>query len=139
MDLRYFKVIVLLVLSGCVFFARGETPPKPVYVEMRPDIIANYIQSPGQPLGYLRVAVSLLVVTDGVDPKQDLTDLTRHLPLLRDAIILIIRTKSAAQVKSTNGKQEIQSETLKRFNELLVQESKRKLIEQVIFTTYIYQ
>jgi len=103
------KIFRILLLSlGCTLlntqaFANEEEATDPAssavqpgfaYHALDPDIITNYLGD-GKTLGYVRVTVELMA-TDAADLKL----LEQHDPLIRDAIIRLIGSKTGAQIKS---------------------------------------
>ncbi len=125
--------IVLLFLSVSTLSFAAEPENQPAYIEMRPDIITNYVTD-SSTLGFIRVTISLMI-----EKKEDLSKVEHHLPLLRNAIIQILGTKSKQQVRNISGRDSIRNECLVRVNELLVRETGAKLVKELIFTKYLYQ
>lgn len=103
------------------------------YHALEPDIITNYL-SDGKTLGYIRVSVELMV-----ENKADLKLLEQHDPLIRDTIIRLMGSKQAEQIKSLASREDLRKECETRVNELLVQESGKKAVRELIFTKFLYQ
>lgn len=138
----------LLVLSlGCTLlnthaFANEEAAADPAsaavqpgfaYHALDPDIITNYLGD-GKTLGYVRVTVELMA-----ENAADLKLLEQHDPLIRDAIIRLIGSKTGAQIKSLVSREELRKECEAKVNELLVKETGKKAVRELIFTKYLYQ
>ena len=142
------KIFRIQLLSlGCTLlniqaFANGEEATDPAssavqpgfaYHALDPDIITNYLGD-GKTLGYVRVTVELMA-TDAADLKL----LEQHDPLIRDAIIRLIGSKTGAQIKSLVNREELRKECEAKVNELLVKETGKKAVRELIFTKYLYQ
>jgi len=109
------------------------TQPGFSYHGLTPDIITNYL-SDSKTLGYVRITVELMV-----DNQADLKVLEQHDPLLRDAIIRLLGSKNAEQIKSLTNREELRKECENRVNELLVQETGKKAVRELLFTKFLYQ
>ncbi|MBL0519254.1 flagellar basal body-associated FliL family protein [Aeromonas caviae] len=142
------KIFRILLLSlGCTLlntqaFANEEEATDPAssavqpgfaYHALDPDIITNYLGD-GKTLGYVRVTVELMA-TDAADLKL----LEQHDPLIRDAIIRLIGSKTGTQIKSLVNREELRKECEAKVNELLVKETGKKAVRELIFTKYLYQ
>lgn len=144
--MKIFKILLLLLLSCGSLHVQAsseEEPPaegaeaaaKPgfSYHALNPDIITNYL-SDGKTLGYIRVTVELMAENEG-----DLKLLEQHDPLIRDAIIRLMGSKTADQIKSLVNREELRKECLTQVNELLVKETGKKAVRELIFTKFLYQ
>lgn len=145
--MKIFKILLVLLLScGAlqVSASGGEEPPaegeaaaaaKPgfFYHLLDPDIITNYL-SDGKTLGYVRVTVELMA-----ENEADLKLLEQHDPLIRDTIIRLMGSKSADQIKSLVSREELRKECETKANELLVKETGKKAVHELIFTKFLYQ
>ena len=144
--MKIFKILLLLLLSCGSLHVQAsseEEPPaegaevaaKPgfSYHALDPDIITNYL-SDGKTLGYIRVTVELMAENEG-----DLKLLEQHDPLIRDAIIRLMGSKTAEQVKSLVNREELRKACQTQDNELLVKETGKKAVRELIFTKFLYQ
>jgi len=144
--MKIFKILLVLLLSCGSLHVQAsseEEPPaegaevaaKPgfSYHALDPDIITNYL-SDGKTLGYIRVTVELMAENEG-----DLKLLEQHDPLIRDAIIRLMGSKTADQIKSLVNREELRKECLTQVNELLVKETGKKAVRELIFTKFLYQ
>ena len=115
--------------------AEGEAAAKPgfSYHALDPDIITNYL-SDGKTLGYIRVTVELMA-----ENEADLKLLEQHDPLIRDTIIRLMGSKSVDQIKSLVSREELRKECETKVNELLVKETGKKAVRELIFTKFLYQ
>lgn len=144
--MKIFKILLLLLLScGSLHVQASSEEEPPVegaeaaakpgfsYHALDPDIITNYL-SDGKTLGYIRVTVELMAENEG-----DLKLLEQHDPLIRDAIIRLMGSKTADQIKSLVNREELRKECLTQVNELLVKETGKKAVRELIFTKFLYQ
>lgn len=141
--MKIVNVLLMLLLSATAWQAQASAEPaadpaaaaKPgfAYHALDPDIITNYLGD-GKTLGYVRVTVELMA-ENGADLKL----LEQHDPLIRDAIIRLIGSKTGEQIKSLASREELRKECENRVNELLVKETGKKAVRELIFTKYLYQ
>ncbi|WP_370646384.1 flagellar basal body-associated protein FliL [Photobacterium sp. OFAV2-7] len=119
------------------FYASAEdaetATPQYTYFTLEPDITTNYVTQ-GKKIGYLRLQVDLMVS----DPDL-IAKLEHHAPLIRDAIINIIGQQPEARIKSLAGREEIRLACLNKVNELLIMETKQRILTELLFTKYLYQ
>ena len=113
--------------------ASSAVQPGFAYHALDPDIITNYLGD-GKTLGYVRGTVELMA-----ENAADLKLLEQHDPLIRDAIIRLIGSKTGAQIKSLVSREELRKECEAKVNELLVKETGKKAVRELIFTKYLYQ
>ncbi len=113
--------------------AQEATNPNFAYFGFEPDIITNYI-STGKKLGYVRLTAEVMV-----ENQSDLSSIEHHAPLIRDTIIEILGKQSEDDIKSLNGREAIRQMCEEAINDLLVQETGKKLVRKLLFTKYIYQ
>ncbi|WP_298775166.1 flagellar basal body-associated protein FliL [uncultured Shewanella sp.] len=102
------------------------------YYGLEPDIVTNYI-SGSKKLGFVRVNVELMV-----SGTQALDKVEHHDPLLRAAILAILGEQSEAQVKSIIGREAIRQACFEAVNQLLEEEVGEALVENLLFTQYLY-
>lgn len=144
--MKIFKILLVLLLSCGALHVQAsseEEPPaegaedaaKPgfSYHALDPDIITNYLSN-GKTLGYVRVTVELMA-----ENEADLKLLEQHDPLIRDTIIRLMGSKSAEQIKSLVSREELRKECETKVNELLVRETGKKAVRELIFTKFLYQ
>lgn len=144
--MKIFKILLGLLLGSALLnvqaFASEEPAAEPAaasakpgfaYHALDPDIITNYLGE-GKTLGYVRVTVELMA-----ENAADIKLLEQHDPLIRDAIIRLIGSKTGDQIKSLVSREELRKECENRVNELLVKETGKKAVRELIFTKYLYQ
>ena len=144
--MKIFKILLVLLLSCGALQqqvlaedeppaegAEGAAKPGFSYHALDPDIITNYLSN-GKTLGYVRVTVELMA-----ENEADLKLLEQHDPLIRDTIIRLMGSKSAEQIKSLVSREELRKECETKVNELLVRETGKKAVRELIFTKFLYQ
>lgn len=131
---RLLACCLILVASGTLS-AQEETaqPTGPIYYTMTPDIITNY-QNSGQNLGYVRVAVELML-----ERPEQLPLVENNMPLLRDALNDLLAEKNRQEIRSLPARAELANEGRQRLNDLLLQETGQTPVRRLLFTTFLYQ
>ncbi|WOT05308.1 flagellar basal body-associated protein FliL [Shewanella youngdeokensis] len=125
--------ILLFTLSSFAVCAEGDKPREEyAYYGFEPDIVTNYISNQNK-LGYVKISVELMVTNP-----EDLLSLEKHDPLLRSAIVEILGNQTENKVKSLTGKEEIRRECFEMINRLLVEETGKELVFNLLFTKYLY-
>lgn len=127
-------LLALATLSGAQ--AEEQAPAHPdgyAYYALNPELITNYITD-GLTMGYVRVKVEIMV-----DGSADLALVEKHDPLIRDTLNQILGSQTGERIRSLSGREEIRKECQAKLNRLLVQETGRKLVRELLFTNYLYQ
>lgn len=130
------RAFMFVLLAAATFVASPTVQAQgQAYFGFEPDITTNYIRTGDQrSLGYVRVAIEVMVPSVG-----DLKTIEYHQALLRDAFILILSVQSEERVRSLNGREEIRIECLEVAQELMLRETGKELVRDLIFTKYLYQ
>lgn len=143
------KIIIcnlkLLCLIPLVFFqfciasesSNEENSALPItgYYEMKP-FLTN-LSNNGTKLNYIKVSVVI-----SVQDSRDIVLLEEHDPLLRDAIVSILSSKTydeAKQVEGNANRLAIQAEIRKKITDLTDECVGRRIVKNVIFTDYLVQ
>ncbi|WCE29617.1 flagellar basal body-associated protein FliL [Vibrio sp. SCSIO 43137] len=111
----------------------ADQGPAFAYYTLEPDMTTN-IYTKGKTLSYLQVRIDLMVADNSY-----IVDLEQHDPLIRNTIVEIIGQQSSDQVKSLAGREELRKKLLDELNSLLLVETGRTLIADLLFTKYLYQ
>lgn len=131
--LNILLLICIILSPNAIALQENETPPI-AYIALDPDIITNYAGDNSQRLGYLRIAVEMMVE----DP-SNLMEIEHHMPLLRATAIEVIGAQTEQQVKSLTGRENMRREILNRFKDILIKETEKEIIKDIIFTKYLRQ
>lgn len=108
--------------------------PEIGYYVMRPDFTTNLAGSAGGRLHYIRISVSIMVGDD-----RDIELLKEKDPLIRDSIVSLLGAKDYASVSTAEGRELLRQSCRKHLMELINEREGRDVIEDVLFTNYIYQ
>lgn len=130
------RALIAIVFAAVFFTASPSVKAQgQAYFGFEPDITTNFVRSGDQRnLGYIRVSIDIMVPTT-----QDLKIVEYHQALLRDAFIRILSTESEGRVRSLNGREEIRIACLEAARALILRETGKDLVLDLIFTKYLYQ
>lgn len=124
-------IVLLLMVSLSAFSVKAEQ--KNIgYYGFEPDIITNYISNKRQ-IGFVRITAELMI-----EDVQNVAVIEHHAPLLRDAMIDILIRQPEQKVKSMTGREEIRTLILEKLRELMEKETGHPLIQDLLFTKYLY-
>lgn len=137
--MKYFYVLLLMLMSATVWAedpppADAPAKPKIVYFGFDPDIVTNYVSSGSNKLGYVRVTMELMIKDEKYLPLIE-----HHEPMILDAIVNVFGKEGETTVKSLTGREEVRLKILNRLNEILKKETGAELLQDVLFTKYLYQ
>ncbi|BCT67848.1 flagellar basal body-associated protein FliL [Nitrosospira sp. NRS527] len=62
-----------------------------------------------------------------------------HMPEVRNRILLLLSSKAASQIIATDGKKELAAELLAEINQPFDEENTGKVVESVLFTSFVIQ
>ncbi len=110
-----------------------DTGPQFAYYTLQPDLTTNFHTS-GKKLGYLQVRIDIMVSDATLVPL-----LEQHAPLIRDAVIALLGEQGENRVKSLSGREELRKELMALLNEILLPETGKTVISDLLFTKYLYQ
>lgn len=132
---------LLLIVISCCFCtsvlaqeAPAPVKSKVVYYGFDPDIVTNYVTSGQKNLGYVRVTMELMIKDEKFLPIVE-----HHEPMILNAIVGVFGKEHEDAVKSLTGREEIRLKILKSLNELLTKETGAAVVQDVLFTKYLYQ
>jgi flagellar FliL protein len=130
---------LLFLLLTPVLHAQEPAPAAPaatkvVYHGFDPDIVTNYVTDGQKSLGYVRVTMELMIKDEKL-----LEIVEHHEPLILDAIVNVFGKEMDTTIKSLQGREEVRMKILQRVNELLKKETGSELVQDVLFTKYLYQ
>ena len=108
--------------------------PNYAYVGLEPDIVTNYAGDNSKKLGYVRVAIEMMVA----DPSK-IMDLEHHMPLLRATAIEIFGAQPEEKIRSLTGREYIRQQLLQKFKAVMKRETGKNVIENIMFTKYLRQ
>lgn len=126
---------IAILFSLVLLFPRiSQAQSTIAYFGLEPDIITNYLSPSARNLGYVRLTIELMV--EDVD---QLEAIEHHSPLLRATIIEIFGRQPEDKVKSLTGREDIRRIILEELQRLMLKETGKETIKNVIYTKYLYQ
>lgn len=131
-SMRILLVILLLALTAPA--VNAQTPNEVVYYGFDPDIVTNYVADNKRTLGYVRVSVELMLPS-----KELLKTVEYHEPIILDTIIGILSKQPEQKIKSLTGREEVRQQILEQLQLILKRETGQTMIQDVLFTKYMYQ
>ncbi|USD65396.1 flagellar basal body-associated protein FliL [Vibrio sp. SCSIO 43136] len=131
----YAKLLLILAVL-LPFSAHAEEEkagPQFSYYTLQPDLTTNF-HTTGKKLGYLQVRIDIMVNDPTYVPM-----LEQHNPLIRDAIVETLGQQSEDMVRSLSGREDLRKLLIDELNELLLAETGKTVISDLLFTKYLYQ
>lgn len=122
----------LLVMPSVVVAEEEKSLSDTFYVPLQPAFVTNY-GGPGR-LKYLKADMTLMV--EGMETQSIVEG---QLPLVRNTVVLILSRQSENNVVSSAGQERIRQQLLQGLHEAFTREVGVPLIEEVLFTNFIYQ
>lgn len=103
-----------------------------MYVPLEPSFIVN-LQGHG-PTRYFQTSVEVLTRDPAVEAA-----LKRHLPIIRNDLVMLFSSKDAKDLASMEGKERLRAEALAAVKKVLESETGTAEVEQVFFTSFVMQ
>ncbi|HAS6395600.1 TPA: flagellar basal body-associated protein FliL [Vibrio vulnificus] len=133
---RYIAQIIIafsLLLSLPLHAEEEQTGPQLAYFTLEPDLTTNFYTK-GKKLGYIQVRIDIMVMSNA-----DLALVEHHQPLIRDAVVELLGQQSEDTVKSLAGREDLRKHLVEKLNEILLPETGKTVIADLLFTKYLYQ
>ena len=138
--LNYLLMLILFVSGtnlGMLSAEETENEEEPkeelMYYEIEPNILTFY-QGTGRKLGYIVVQVNLAV--RGQD-NYDLVEL--HLPLIQDNLIAFFNQQDKSIIQPFAEREQLRQKALASVKAVLLEETGKDILENLLFTNYVYQ
>jgi flagellar protein FliL len=135
-------VILAGLAGGAVWLLSGEpeeeagtteqTAGPTVYKEIQPALVVNF-QGPGR-VRYMQVGV-VISATD----QRALDAVDRHMPVIRNNLIMLLSDKTYEDLNSREGKEQARLEVLDGIRQVLVERTGDASIDSVYFTSFVMQ
>ena len=71
--------------------------------------------------------------------ETDLAIIELHQPLIRDAVIELLGKQSSDTITSLAGREDLRKNLVEQLNSILLPETGRTIIADLLFTKYLYQ
>ncbi|MGF1752948.1 flagellar basal body-associated protein FliL [Vibrio makurazakiensis] len=136
MHKRYVTQVFLAIslLFSLPSFAEEENAaPKAAYFTLEPDLTTNFFTK-GKKLGYIQVRIDIMVANSA-----DLGLIELHQPLIRDAVVELLGKQNEDTIKSLSGREDLRNILVDRLNQILLPETGKTIIADLLFTKYLYQ
>jgi len=123
------------MLSSVVTQAEEQkaAPPKFAYFTLEPDLTTNFYTK-GKDLGYIQVRIDIMVADS-----KDIHIIEHNQPLIRDTIVELLGKQTEDTIKSLAGREDLRKNLVKKINDLLLPETGRTIVADLLFTKYMYQ
>lgn len=133
---RYIAQIIIafsLLFSLALHAEEEKNGPQLAYFTLEPDLTTNFYTK-GSKLGYIQVRIDIMVMSNA-----DLAVVEHHQPLIRDAVVELLGQQSEDNVKSLAGREDLRKHLVEKLNEILLPETGKTVIADLLFTKYLYQ
>ncbi|CAH8218102.1 flagellar basal body-associated protein FliL [Vibrio aestuarianus] len=132
---RYVAQIIIAMSLLCTLPSKAEEEgvPKLAYFTLEPDLTTNFFTK-GKKLGYIQVRIDVMVANS-----KDLPIVELHQPLIRDAVVELLGKQTEETIKSLAGREDLRKSLVEQLNAVLLPETGRTVIADLLFTKYIYQ
>jgi flagellar FliL protein len=120
--------------EGAAAEAEAAKPAKreAVYVALEPPFTVNLQGTGGN--RYFQTTVELLTRDPGAEAA-----VKRHLPVIRNDLVLLFSSKDAKELASVEGKERLRAEALAAVQKVLEGETGKAEVEQLFFTSFVMQ
>jgi flagellar FliL protein len=105
---------------------------EPIYYAFEPEFIVNF--SDGNSIRYLQVTVEIMTYD-----QRTVEDLERHMPVIRNNLIMMFSSLSYDVLSTVAGKRKLQEEALAEIRSILKEKTGREGVEDVYFTGFVMQ
>ncbi len=103
-----------------------------IYINLTPAFVVNFNGAGGS--NFLQLDVTLLTH----DPEVDAA-LKLHMPLVRNALVMLYSSQSIATLETAEGKESLRQQSLAEVKGILKKEIGREGVEDIFFTSFIMQ
>lgn len=113
--------------------AAEAAKPKPVfYKTLEPPFVVNF-EDKGH-VRFLQVGIDVMVNDELMLPEID-----KHMPVIRNNIVLLLSSQGYADISSREGKEKLRADTLKEIQQILQKRTGKPGVEEVYFTSFVIQ
>lgn len=110
----------------------AAVPTQAEYMALQPAFIVNLADEEAS--RYLQVDIEVMARSSGA-----LDEVERHLPRIRNSLLLLLGSRRVADLADRAGKEQLQADVATEIQRVLVQETGQKQIEAVYFTSFVMQ
>ncbi|NLS13630.1 flagellar basal body-associated protein FliL [Vibrio sp. SM6] len=127
------QLCLLATLTLPAHAQENASVPSLAYFTLEPDLTTNFYTR-GNQLGYVQLRIDIMVMNDA-----DVALVEHHQPLIRDAIIELVGKQTEDTIKSLAGREDMRKTLTEHLNAILLPETGKPLIADLLFTKYLYQ
>ncbi|MCH9670182.1 MAG: flagellar basal body-associated FliL family protein [Gammaproteobacteria bacterium] len=120
------------IIGGDVAGDKDAPRQEAIYVSVEPPFTVNF--SGDGNARYLQVGMDIM--TRDPDVREQLE---RHMPVIRNDLVLLLSSKTAEDLGTLEGKEELQQETLSAVRRVIEDETDLTGVEAVYFTSFVMQ
>ena len=129
-----------LIMSGALNQQSGDAPvaqqaeekKEAHYISFEPAFTVNF----GGPSSSRFMQVTIEAMTYDVDTPKDIT---KHMPVIRNSIVLLLSSQSVESVSTLQGKEKLRKTILAEVQDILTKRVGKKGIEEIYFTSFVMQ
>ncbi|EGU36174.1 flagellar basal body-associated protein FliL-like protein [Vibrio ichthyoenteri ATCC 700023] len=129
---QIFALLCLMFVMPTMAEEKAGTPSL-AYFTLEPDLTTNFYTK-GNDLGYIQVRIDIMVAN-----QADLPLIEKHQPLIRDAVIELLGKQTEETIKSLAGREDLRKSLVEELNSILLPETGKTVIADLLFTKYLYQ
>lgn len=142
---RTTRTLTIMLLLGALVllspWTRGEEAEMPEadagdsrYVELKPTFVTNFGPTTTPRLMYIKTDVALRVAGEDGESAAE-----RHLPALRNALVLLLSRQPESAVSTGESREGIRQAAIEELNGILASEEGEPYIRDLLFTNFIVQ
>jgi flagellar FliL protein len=105
---------------------------EPIYYAFDPAFIVNF--NDGNNIRYLQVTLEVMTYN-----QHTVEDLERHMPVIRNNLIMMFSSLNYDVLSSVAGKRKLQEEALAEIRSILKEKTGKEGVEEVYFTGFVMQ
>lgn len=104
------------------------------YLELKPTFVTNFDFSEDGRLKYLKADINVRTASAEAEAA-----VKYHLPLMRNALVLLLSRQSEGTVSTREGRAEMRAQAIEELNKLLLEEEGEEYVLDILFTNFIVQ
>lgn len=112
--------------------AEEELASEVIYHKFKPAFVVNF-EDKGK-LRYFQVDLSVATKKPSI-----IDELIKHEPVIRNNLVLLYSSKTASELNSTQGKQQLRKQTLEEIQKIMKENTGDTGIDEVYFTGFVVQ
>lgn len=138
MNKPIFSALLLLVISISVAHAKSADPAPTnnethkYYFEVEPPLVVNVDE--GDIVRFLQINTQIQYTQ-----QLALPIIEKHMPAIRDAMIILLSGQSVAEIKTPQGKEKLRESALKAIQQVMTETTGEPVVDAVYFTGFVIQ